>query len=548
MKNQKFISILILAIAVLLAVLTRGYKLGYAPAGLNADEAGQGYSAYSILKTGKDEFGKSFPILFRSSGDFKTPVYTYLTIPSIAIFGLTPFSVRLSSAIFGVLTIPVLYLLIKELVRKQLSPVAAVAAILLAISPWHILYGRTAYECNLALFFFLSGCLSFYMSLKRPWILIISAILFAVAIPSYHSERIVIPLMLVILFLRYGKTLLSGNHLRYLIIGAILAFVITLPTLSIVRTPGFFARVDDLNIFTVNKPAGFLENYQGILEPIINNKQLLSIREFGFLYLSYFSPRYIFLLGDSGPRSSFPELSTFFVWQLPFYLYGLYLFIRKKELGELKFFTIVLLLVTPVPAALTRDPYSTTRAFQMVIPLTIIIAFAIIEVYSKLAFKRIFIGVFALLVIYSVLKLYSSVIILNEQYRSTAWEYGWKPVADTIKTLDTNLPVIVDNSRNVGYIQLAFFLRADPFLYQKQNFEIPPSEYYTNLRSNEIKKIDNITLRKINWENDLLIEQYLIGDKLAISSKQIEEHGLILIKDILYPDRSIAYRIVKTNP
>src|SRR5581483_6030568 len=118
MKNKKTITVIILTTAILIAFVTRFYKLGLAPAGINSDEAGEGYSAFSILKTGKDEFGKSFPILFRSSGDFKTPVYTYLIVPLIPVFGLTAFTVRLPSAFFGTLTVPILYLLVKRLSKR----------------------------------------------------------------------------------------------------------------------------------------------------------------------------------------------------------------------------------------------------------------------------------------------------------------------------------------------------------------------------------------------------------------------------------------------
>src|SRR5258708_4721321 len=149
---KKTLTILILVIAIAIAIVTRFYKLGEAPKGLYLDEAGQGYSAYSILKTGKDEFGKSFPIVFRSFTDFKTPVYIYLIVPLIAIFGLTTFTVRFPSFFFSILTIPVLFHLVEELIHKKMSYkyylFAPIICLLLAISPWHILFGRTNFECN----------------------------------------------------------------------------------------------------------------------------------------------------------------------------------------------------------------------------------------------------------------------------------------------------------------------------------------------------------------------------------------------------------------
>jgi 4-amino-4-deoxy-L-arabinose transferase-like glycosyltransferase len=557
-KNKKLITIFILIVAIGVAFATRFYLLGQAPKGLYLDEAGQGYSAYSILKTGKDEFGKSFPIVFRSFTDFKTPVYVYLIVPLIPVFGLTAFTVRFPSFFFSILTIPVLYLLINEIGNKldkkekiKIWSISLISILLLSISPWHILFGRTNFECNVALFFFLTGCLLFYIGLKKPKVLVLSAILFAIAIPAYHAQRIVTPLMILVLFIRHRKTLLDKSHIKYLIIGGVFAFIISLPTLSIATTSGFLARANGLNIFTVKKSAGVLENYHGPFSFIVNNKIFLSLQEFGSLYTSYFSPRDMFVLGDSGPRSSFPEIGTFFIWQFPFYIYGLYLIVKKRELGELRFFTIAFLLIAPIPAALTRDPYSTIRSLQMVIPLTILIAIAIIETVSKLKkrnWKIIFWIGFAGLIIYSILKLYSSVIILNEHYRGVYWNYGWQMASEEIKKFDKNLPIVVDNSRDEPYIQLAFFLKEDPIQFQKDNYEIPLSQYYSNMNRNKNKVVGNIVTRPINWEKDLLIKQYLIGDELAISLQQIKEHNLTLIKEIKYPDGKVAIRITETNP
>ncbi len=548
MKRSTILTIIFLFIAILIAIITRGYKLGSAPAGLYLDEAGQGYSAYSILKTGKDEFGKAFPFVFRSFTDFKTPVYVYLIAPLIPLFGLTAFTVRFPSFIFSILTLPLLYLLITHLFKNRL--LAIISVILIAISPWHILFGRTNFECNVALFFFVAGCLSFYKSLKNPKILIMSAILFAIAIPAYHAQRIVTPLILIALFFRHRKILLSKTHFKYLLIGGVIAFIVSLPTLSVVATPGFLARASGLNIFTVKDSAGFIENYTGSF-PFINSKLFLSLQEFGSLYVSYFSPRNLFILGDSGPRSSFPELSTFFVWQFPFYIYGLYLLVKKREWGEFRFFILTFLLIAPIPAALTRDPYSTIRALQMVVPITIAVSLGILEVANKLRrrnFKILFWFGLALLIIYSILKLYSSVIILNEYYRGVHWNYGWEEATNVIKRLNQKLPIVVDNSRDEPYIQLAFFMKEDPETYQRNNFEVPIDQYYTNMNRVKDKVIGNITTTPINWERDLLIKQYLIGDELAISLQQIKEHNLTLIKEIKYLNGEVALRIVETNP
>ena len=77
------------------------------PPGFTADEAVFGYNAYSLLKTGKDEFGASWPIALRAFGDWRPALYSYLVIPFVYIFGLTEMAVRMPSILLGSVTIPV---------------------------------------------------------------------------------------------------------------------------------------------------------------------------------------------------------------------------------------------------------------------------------------------------------------------------------------------------------------------------------------------------------------------------------------------------------
>ena len=521
-----------LFIIILLGFFVRFYKLGQAPAGLYLDEAGQGYSAYSILKTGKDEFGMPFPAAFRSFNDFKTPVYVYLIAPLIPIFGLNAFSIRFPSFFFSILTLPLLYFLIKKLdpskYKSTIYDLPLISVLFLAISPWHVLFGRTNFECNVALFFLLFGIFLFQLALKKPIFLIVSAFFFAIALPAYHSERILVPLVLMYLLVKYYKTLLSPEYLKYSILSLVLGVIITLPTIMIINTPGFLARVSTLSIF--------------------GSEHSWGVKEWPSLYLSYFSPRQLFWLGDAGPRSSFPGLSVFYLWQLPLFMHGLYLFFTKKISPNLKQFIILMLVISPIPASLTRDPFSTIRALPLVIPLTIICALSATEILKKMSLKFKILVVF-IFTIYSLLKLYSSGYLLNEYYRASSWDYGWEQVSEVIKKeLNPNLPIIVDNARNEPYSQLLVFLKPDPAEYQKDNFEVSNQDYYTYMGRNTTKKIGNLTTRGINWTEDKKIEQYLIGDSLAISYEQIKDNNLTLIKEIKYPDGSPIFIITKTNP
>jgi hypothetical protein len=209
------------------------------------------------------------------------------------------------------------------------------------------------------------------------------------------------------------------------------------------------------------------------------------------------------------------------------------------------------LLIAPIPAAVTRDPYSTIRSEPLVIPQLIIISLGLIESFKILKSKFLKASALAFsvfILFYSVAKLYSSIIVLNEHYRATLWGYGWQQVVETLNRLDQDLPVVVDNARTEAYIQIAFFKAYDPETFQKENLDINLKDYYTDMNRTRLRKIGNITTRSIDWEKDIYLNQYLVGDELSISEEQIKEHSLEVVRTVSFPDWSIAYRIVKTNP
>ena len=103
LNNKNFYIVLITLL--LIGEIMRIWDIGNNPAGFFADEASIGYNSYLILTTGKDEWGRRFPLFFRAFGEYKNPLDIYLTAPFIAIFGLNEFSVRISSAFFSTLSL-----------------------------------------------------------------------------------------------------------------------------------------------------------------------------------------------------------------------------------------------------------------------------------------------------------------------------------------------------------------------------------------------------------------------------------------------------------
>lgn len=565
LTKNKIITYLSFAAILFIAAFLRFNKLGYSPNGIYVDEASIGYNAYSILKTGKDEFGMPFPAIFRSFADFKTPVYIYLSTIAIYFFGLTPFSVRFVSAVAGVGSVFIIFFLVRLLLgdnkfskdnelRSHADLIALITSFVMAISPWSVMMSRSAFETNLALFLFLMGIYFLYLSFRKPYTLILSAVFFSLSLLSYHAERIIVPLFLLICCLRYRNYIFPKNKL-YAIISVLFGILIVLPTIPVIFTPGFLIRAGGLSIFNLKNqfPAGYIPGLTSLAGTFANFIPFLSIKEFLALYLSYFSPRNLFFLGDPDPRISFPGLAAFFIWEFPFFIYGFYRLIGSKTSKEFAFLTYLLLLITPIPAALTRDPFTTIRSLPFVVPASFIVSIGIYNtfqfIFKKTSYFRYFLaGIFILAAIsYSILKFISSIILLDF-YRAKDWQYGFEQLTETVKSLQPGVPVIVDNARVESYSELLFYMKFDPKKYQQDNTEVALADYYNDLSRNKTKIIGNIITRNIDWEQDTHSAEYLIGDSLAISDDQILKNHLTLIKKITYPDISVAFVIVKTNP
>ena len=191
-------------IILFLAFFLRFYSLSQNPPSLNWDEVSHGYNAYSLLQTGKDQWGTIFPLFnFRAYGDYPMVLNLYLTIPSIIIFGFSEFAIRFPSAVLGTLFVVLSYFLGNILFNNK-KP-ALILMLLVAISPWTILPSRAVFQSNAAQFFLVLGITSFLYSLKyqKPWAFLISTLSLAISGYGYHNTRIFVPIIFFVLVLLY---------------------------------------------------------------------------------------------------------------------------------------------------------------------------------------------------------------------------------------------------------------------------------------------------------------------------------------------------------
>ncbi|MBI2908508.1 MAG: glycosyltransferase family 39 protein [Chloroflexi bacterium] len=406
----------------LLAVVLRFYDLGGVPAGLFADEASVGYNAYTILTAGVDEHGIPYPLFFKAFGEYKGPVQTYSTVPFVALFGLNEFSVRAVSALYGVLGVLAVFLLARELLQNhpQRLTISLLSALLLAISPWHLHFSRTALEGLMPFVLFTTLGLYFFLkAFASARFLILSALSFTLALYSYFPARIFIPLFVLGLVFVSWKFLLS--HAKVTVLSILLSLLLLLPLFQAMLSPTGWARWEQVSI--LSQPLSDEAKFQHV----VNN------------YLSHFSLDFLFLRGDaemSGQkvtRHSVQGLGELYPFQLSAILLGL-IFLFRVRPRSLALPIIFWLVLYPVGSTFTTDQSAqATRSIVGVVPFQILAALGFVSLFivlRKLEFRALLTAMMIVVVAFSFQTYLQKYFSDYAGYSSSfwGWQYGPKEI------------------------------------------------------------------------------------------------------------------------
>ena len=524
MKLVKFKEIIFLVLIIFLSIFLRFYKLGEVPNGLYVDEAVSAYNAYSILETGKDEYGKAFPLAFRFFGSYSPPLYVYLSTVPVKLFGLNIYSARFTSALFGVIGVILVYFFLKG--RRGLT-----AAIIFAASPWAIFYSRVGYEINLGFILLVLGILFLWQGINKPKFLFWAYVVLSLSTYGAHFERYLAPLLLISSIFVFK---------RFSLWGVIVALIIQIPNIYLLFTPAFFAKgglfYQDLIIIQARKIS---------ILPMFISYPLSFIREFISRYLSYFSPRNLFLLEGYDLQRSVPGLSVFYFWMIVPYFIGLYRLIKERK-EMFNRFLIFLFIIIPIPLALTKDPFSSQRGFPMFLPIVLVIALGID--YLLLKYRKITYLTLFLLVPISLIFLWRSYFALLPYERVHVWNWGLDKLSVEVQKRSDEKFVLDQSREKPIYIELAFFLKYPPKKLQESVDRSIKDNYYSNINFDSYYQFANIETRGIKWEEDIYKRQILVGDEFSVSPAQMKEHFLTQVFEILDPTGEIVFRGYETNP
>lgn len=545
MKNLK--KYLIVAVLIL-AALVRVWKLGSIPPGLTPDEASLGYNAYSILKTGKDEYGKFLPIIFKSFGDYKPGLYVYLTVPSVAILGLNEFAVRFPSAVAGVVSVFLIYLIVKKMFLD--SKLALVASFIAAINPWSVFFSRGAWEVNVALCLTLGGIYFFLRSLEKSKYIIPSLILFSLTLITYQGAKLSTGIVVLILLVLYWKDIFKLD-LKKAAIGLTLAAVVSIPiVLSFFQ--GGTGRLDVFSVFSYPRPKDYLQAFLdeggekvGSLDYYLYHPESLNfVRGILGRLFNHFSARFFLFEGDWGnPQHTSPYQGELLLGDVFLLSAGLVYLIRQKARRE-TLFVWLWLFASTLPSILSRDQVHAVRALNMTIPLIIILSFGAMEIMK---FKKIWKILIAVLYVASLVYYLDSYFVHLPKHDSEFWQYGYKQIVETVTPIEKNYKAVkVQQSFAQPYIYFLFFQKYDPAKYQRAA-NLVPSENKNDV--GYILKLDNVEFVPIDWSIDRGDHgDLVVADPVRIPpGDSSDEKQFKLIREIKFLNGTSAFRIIEVK-
>ncbi|MEI6327135.1 MAG: glycosyltransferase family 39 protein [Candidatus Roizmanbacteria bacterium] len=467
-------TIILLVLCTLIAISLHLFYFNLPP--LNSDEAAHGYNAYSIMKTGRGEFGE-LPIRFASFGEQKLPITAFLMIPGIAIFGLHDWVIRLPTHLAGI-TFPILFFFLTTLLTRS-KRAGLLSALFAATSPWLQVTSRHAHEGIICLWFILVSIIATIVYIRKRSIrfLFIATVCAGISLWTYHIAKIYVVIWLIGMFYEH---FLLNHQFRSIWIGAsaigFVPFFISELVLPTNRVGSLFFFHDPLFIAAIE----YGRNHGGSV--IFYNRYVYAVYELIRSSVVYFTPQFITQNGDFNPRFGSPGIGPL---SIVVYL-GLWIGLsRVFKLGWRKcLITVILLLVSIAPAVLAWQKDSVTRSLLICISWIVLAGYgwdACVIFINRTFFtlagtnhaRVLSIGILVLITLIHINQdiqswdtYYQS--YLDQKISDYPWQAGSKELAEYVwREYPKYKQFVVTKRQGQPYIYLLFYGEYDPHTYQR---------------------------------------------------------------------------------
>lgn len=458
MQKRLFHPYLFLSIAmVIISLWLRLFYVDHTPPALHGDELGVGYNAYTLLKTGRDEYEKLLPITFRH--DFN-PVIFYATVPFIFLLGLNEYATRLPSVVIGIFIILSIYPIVTLLFHNR--KLSLLTMFFLSLSTWHIRTSRLAVEMIWALFFQMMALAFFLKGVRsKKTYLVLSFLCFTLSLFSYQSTKMTTPLLVVGLLILYWNSLRKNIKLVFLLF----FLCIILPTVGyfLIR-PIQETRFAGISVFAEWKVSHFPTFYT-LGKMVIDN------------YLKHFHPSILFLDNSTLRYYQTANIGLFYRWQSIFIIFGLFHSLRnwKRKEYQLLLFWIFL---SPLPASLTTGvPNANVSRNLMMVPMVELLCAQGLLFSQQLLRKTKHLYFFVLVSIVSIVGvqlasfLFSYFVTMPTTF-ATFWGEPLKKAILTTRAYENGSDkIIISKASQQSYMYYLFYRNISPEWFFKQKKE-----------------------------------------------------------------------------
>ncbi|KKT73890.1 MAG: PMT family glycosyltransferase, 4-amino-4-deoxy-L-arabinose transferase [Microgenomates group bacterium GW2011_GWA2_44_7] len=303
------------------------------------------------------------------------------------------------------------------------------------------------------------------------------------------------------------------------------------------------SRLSGPTIFSFGKSAESIGN------KIVYNYPFSVLGVFFKNYLSFFSPEFLFLKGDTTLRQSTGMTGSFFLVLLPFMIYGLYLIVRNGTRNT-KMVVLFWILVSPIPGAITRDgPGYLFRVVTMMPFLTFLSAFGIINFLRSLALIwRLIAGlVISIALVYSTYAFLFGYFHVYPQLAARNYEFGFKELSDfQFASGNVAMLVIWDGYYPSRYFRFWQQTPGDDYLdYRTSDLSFGLSVFY--------QRFPNLYFSLPKTEEDLMgfvkkerIPYWAVSDEFLKKNPEYRQRDEMIAQIIKYPDNTDDFVIYKS--
>ncbi len=499
-----------------LASVLRLYQLGVFPNGLTWDEAAIGYNAFGIAIVHRDEWLERMPIVFRSFGDYKSPLLIYVTSVFFLFFSPSAFLIRLPIALSGIGLVIITFFLTRQiLVRfagingyRKVQFLSLLSMLFVAISPWAIHFSRIGFESMLAAFLVSFGILSWLVARNRPYCWTLGALAFSLSLYAYHSAKVVVPLFVIVLVTILYRDI--AKSLRWFLFSGVIAGILLLP----LGYASFFGKANDRAMSTT----------------IVGNPQAISL--FFSHIATQFAPSYLLSGNDITYRHSTKEIGILYPLEFGLLLIGVGSIVLHKDFRRL-WWIPTMYVISVLPAAIGLDVPHANRAILGLPWVQIIVSIGCSSLFSHLKLPtnvrstvlmpRVLSAAIICISLYSCFnyvqhytRTYSTSTALSE------FGYGYQELLEYVRAEEASVDKIYfTNAYGQAYIYLLLFKQLNPIQYRQgalANYSI------SNTPFNDAKGQ---------------------GKVLVVGTQNDFPSNANLVKEIRYPDGKPAFWVVK---